>query len=163
MKRHIIHFQIIALFLLLPLAKISHGQQSSPAIKPDPRLYDCMEKSYIDGLKSKPKLLLYYNFFLDNSYYVADAPDKKVNGIEISTVSLRNPDASGKLSLFSEDFSNIKAGSFNPLKYDFHTQPNLFTNYILGKSGKVLVFYSEKVFTEKFNNYLKSINFETAK
>lgn len=165
MKRYFLNFQILALIMLLSLAKTSYGQQSGnlPVIKPDPRLYDCMDKSYIDGLQSTPRLLLYYNFYLDNSYYLTTTPEKNVDGINISTVSLRNPGPKGEKLFFNEDPASIKTGTFNPLKYDFHTQPNLFTNYLLGNTGKVLVFYSDKAFTEKYKNYLKTFNLNAEK
>jgi hypothetical protein len=165
MKRYITNFQILTIILLLSFAKMSVGQQAgnTVVIKPDARLYDCMDKAYVDGLQSNPRLLLYYNFYLDHSYYLSDIPDKKVDGIDISTVSLRNPGPQGEKLFFHEDPANIKAGTFNPLKYDFKTQANLFTNYLLGNTGKILVFYSDKAFTEKYKTYLKSFNLEAEK
>ncbi|MEI6576671.1 MAG: hypothetical protein WCO63_10885 [Bacteroidota bacterium] len=150
---------------MLPVASFCFGQSQgkSTVIKPDPRLYDCLDKSYVDGLKDNPRLLLYYNFFLDNSYYISATPEKKVTGADISTLALRNPGPNGEKLFFSENLSTIKTGSFNPLKYDISLQPNMFTNYYLGQTGKVLVFYSNKEFTEKYRIYLKSFNLDLVK
>jgi hypothetical protein len=39
----------------------------------------------------------------------------------------------------------------------------MFTNYLLGKTGKILVFYSNKAFNDKFNDYMKSLNTDLEK
>lgn len=138
-------------------------QQSKHGVKPDPRLYDCFEKSYVDGLQSNLRLLHYYNFYLDHSYFISDMPEKPVEWKDISTLALRNPGPNGETLYFSENPAQVKTGTFNPLRYDISLQPTMFTNYLLGKTGKILVFYSNKAFNDKFNDYMKSLNTDLEK
>jgi len=130
-------------------------------IKPDPRLYDCFTKEYVNQLIKQPRLLAYYNFYLDHSYVIREAdPGKPVETIDITTVkTVDNGLGNGDVP-FSENIIQFNPARFNPLKYDFKTHPELTTNYKLGNTGKMLVFYPSKVFTSMYNEYLKSLNLD---
>jgi len=130
-------------------------------IKPDPRLYDCFTKEYINQLIKQPRLLAYYNFYLDNAYVVADTDlGKPVESTDISQVKTLDNGLGNGGKLFSEVLNPFNPKKFNPLKYDFQTHPELTTNYKLGNTGKMLVFYPSKVFASMYKEYLKSLNLE---
>ncbi len=63
-----LRFIILLLFLfILP----SLYAQKSSQIKPDPRLYECFEASYVNSLQQYQAVkLLYFNYFLDNAYFL---------------------------------------------------------------------------------------------
>jgi hypothetical protein len=108
-----------------------------------------------------PEGILYYNYYLDNSYYVAtNDPSKPTStALDIHTVKTIDASSSGKTSLFSEDLSKFDTKTFNVLKYDFATDFNKYTTYKLGNTGKLLVFYPKAVFIEMFNEYKKSFGY----
>ncbi len=128
-------------------------------VKPDARLYQCFDKTYIQQLqKDNPELILYYNFYLDNSYFVGkEVPGKPVQCKNIKKVTLKNETLSGKVQYFNEDLSNFNPKTFNVLKYNFNTDYNKYTNYFLGKTGKILIFYPKKRFIKKYNDYKKTL------
>ncbi|HOV10660.1 MAG TPA: hypothetical protein PLL90_02735, partial [Bacteroidales bacterium] len=77
---------IFAVFLIGTL----HAQQ---VYKADPRLTECFDQAYLGELEnSRSELLLYYNYYLDNSYYKVDLNtlDKKISAQDIHTVMLQN-------------------------------------------------------------------------
>jgi hypothetical protein len=130
------------------------AQVSIDIYKPDPRLYECLGKTYIDRLSAdKSELIPYYNYYLDHSFYVASMKaDKPVTGIDIHTVrSAASKSFPGKP--FSE--KEFIKGKFNPLKYNFTRALDGFTTYIWKEAGVALVFYPQRQFQEQFDDYLK--------
>ena len=115
----------------------------------------CLSDNFITQLEnSKSELLLYYNYFLENSYYVVDlkSVDKPVTGTDIHTVKLRS-DIPGEVQKFSE--KNYKKEKFNPLKYDFSLSMNSFTTYLWKDAGIAIVFHPLSHISADFKNYLK--------
>ncbi|MCX6269926.1 MAG: hypothetical protein NTU44_01675 [Bacteroidetes bacterium] len=157
--------QLHLLLILLFISQISFSQKpaSTLNIKPDPRLYECFPKDYVDGLQSNPRLLLYYNFYLDNAFFVSEPTGKASNGLDISEVTYKEPGPNGEIRRFDEDLSKFDVKKFNALKYNFKISPGVYTHFVLGKTGKVLVFYPQLDFTKKYNEYLKSYHLDTAK
>ncbi len=131
-------------------------------VKPDARLYECFDKAYIQQLqKDNPETILYYNFYLDNSYFVGkQVPGKPVQGKNINEITLKNEISSGKVQYFNENVSDFNPKTFNVLKYNFNTDYDKYTNYILGNTGKILIFYPEKKFTKKYNDYKKFLSYK---
>lgn len=105
-----------------------------PAIA-DRRLTEVFEKDYIQKLETEnPQIVQYYNYFLDNSYYIDPFPLGK--DFEYSTVEIG-------------DIRNI-----NPLKLNLKRSKDKRTYYRIGTSDKLLVFYSEDEFAKKLNAQL---------
>ncbi len=155
MNRYIIEKQGVMLLLLCFSAVIGMAQQE---IRPDPRLYECFSREYVESLNEQPRLLLYYNFFLDHAYFVSDADGKAPQGTDIREVTYREPDENGNFKPFDEDLSKFDPAKFNVLKYDFRIRKDLYTHYKLGDTGKVLVFLPQEQFTAKYNEYLRTFN-----
>ncbi len=132
---------------------------NSIQIKPDARLYECFDKTYIQQLqKDNPEQILYYNFYLDNSYFIGkEVPGKPVNGKDIHNVTLKKETPSGKVQYFNEDLSDFNPKTFNVLKYNFKTDYNKYTYYISKETGEILIFYPEKKFVKKYNDYKKTL------
>ena len=149
-------------FLLIIIGFGVHAQtisKNQPA--PDARLYDCFTKEYINDLVKNPRLLLYYNFYLDNSYFLTDSnTEKPVQGADISTVKLALNANGESTGFFNEDVTKFDKKTFNPLKYNFVTDYETYTVFTLGTTGKAIVFYPQKRFAEMYNEYLKSFNLD---
>ncbi len=153
------------IFIVIGISAQAQGKDKNE-IKPDQRLYNCFTKEYVDGLISNPRLLLYYNFYLDNSWFLSESKaEKPLPGSDISTVPLAdNSVGANSLSIkgefYSEDVTKFDVKTFNPLMYDFKTDANYYTSYKLGNTGKAVIFYSHRKFAELYNAYLKSFNLE---
>lgn len=123
--------------------------------KADQRLSDCFSQEYITQLEnSNSELIPYYNYYLDNSYYVVDLKSvgKEVTGANIHTVLVS--DNSGGKKYFSEtSFSKEK---FNPLKYHFNLSANSFTTYVWKEAGIAIVFYPLSHISADYKNYMKN-------
>ena len=67
-------------------------------VKPDARLFECFETSYVNKMEqSNPRLVAYYNFYLENSFYVVNLKQPKpVTGENINTITLIDDLAKGK-------------------------------------------------------------------
>lgn len=131
---------------LIAIIGTSNAQSSKQF--PDSRLFDCFDKSYIELLESKnPDLIVYYNFFLDNSYFITELPTEKINSSKIQTLK--------PLDKFKNSKTNI--ASLNILKYDVKRFYDEYSFYRIGTTNKILVFYSEKEFMIKYNEHRKSL------
>ncbi|HOV10857.1 MAG TPA: hypothetical protein PLL90_03740, partial [Bacteroidales bacterium] len=102
-------------------------------------------------------LLLYCNYFLDNSYYIVDLNtlDKKISAQDIHTVMLQNNNPQVK-EYFKE--SSFVKEKFNPLKYHFNLSANSFTTYLWENEGVAIVFYPLTHISANFKEYLKNLN-----
>lgn len=149
-------FKICAVALLLFQTITAFSQKNADPYTPDSRLYDCMKRDYLDKLSSeRSELLLYYNFYLSNSFYtVTLKSEKAVTGEDIHTVLLASE--AGAKSYFSEKSYNAK--TFNVMKYQFTRKMDGFTTYVWKEAGIALVFYPTRHVQSNFSNYLKSIS-----
>ncbi len=142
---------IFALFLIGTL----HAQH---VYKADPRLSECFDQAYLSELEnSQSELLLYYNYYLDHSYYKVELStlDKKISAQDIHTVILQNKDTQVKEYFKETTYAKDK---FNPLKYHFNLSANSFTTYLWEKEGIAIVFYPLTHISANFKEYLKTIN-----
>jgi hypothetical protein len=155
-------FTFLFIFLSIITFSNSFGQNTTTAITPDARLYQCFDSAYVQRtLAINPEGILYYNYFLDYSYYIAtnDPSKPTTTALDIYKVKTTDIAGTGKTSLFNEDLSKFDAKTFNVLKYDFATDFNKYTTYKLGNTGKLLVFYPKAVFIEMYNEYKKSFGY----
>lgn len=139
-------------FLLISCQGFS--QEVNHSYSPDPRLYECMNRNYLQQLSnSKSELILYYNYYLNHSYYVVELKsDKPVTGTDIHTVPFSQE--SGATGTFSEKSYN--ANTFNVFKYVFVRKLDGFTTYVWKEAGVALVFYPTRHVQANFNYYLKN-------
>ncbi len=149
----IINISFLALFFFLTIS--GYSQTQSPNYTPDPRLYECMKKADVDKLSTeRSELLLYYNYYLSNSYYVVKLKSEKpVTGLDIHTVPANTDNSS--VSYFAE--KTYDPTTFNVMKYNFTRKLDGFTTFVWEEAGIALVFYPTRHVQANFKDYLKSI------
>jgi hypothetical protein len=154
MQNNIRQLFVIATLFFLFQAHPASSQVSNNYYSPDARLYECMDKAYLDQLSAdQSELILYYNYYLDHSYYVVSLKaEKPVTGVDIHTVTL-NTDKSSSGKFFTE--KQYVQGKFNPLKYNFTRVLDGFKTYVWKDAGIALVFYPQRHFQTQFKDYLK--------
>jgi hypothetical protein len=133
----------LILFFFLSLPTMIFSQNTS--VKPDARLYDALEKTYIDSLvKVNSNLINYYNYYLDNAYFIADdeKSDKKVGEVP--------------LSVKVADVNNI---NILKLEHEQGLKPQLYftTIYKIEGTQKYLCYYSSEVFKEHVEQYYREL------
>lgn len=135
---------------------ISFAQQKTDLYKPDPRLYQCIDRAFLDKLQAeKSELIIYYNFYLENCYYTAPLKaEKAASGIDIHTVTLKKQ-TEGKTARFNERYFDKK--KFNPLKYNFNFGMSIFTAYIWEEAGIAVICRSSEAIAASYKNYLNSL------
>ncbi len=145
--------KLIVLFvILLAITGKLNAQNQKDIFIPDSRLYECFDKTYIKQLKDKnPALIVYYNYYLDNSFFISELPSEKINSNKIPKLKL--------LEKFKN--SKTKIAKLNILKYDVKRYYDRNSYYRMGTSNKVVVFYSEKEFMIKYNKHRKSLGLVT--
>lgn len=150
-------FTFLFVFLSAFTYSNSFGQNTT-AITPDARLYQCFDSSYVQQLQqTNPALIAYYNFYLDNSYYVASlSQPKAITGENINKVTVSEDLAKGKTIYFSEKTYDAK--TFNVLKYNFKTQDNNFTTYLWKEANLAIVFLPRDKIAAAYKEYCKKNN-----
>ncbi len=122
--------------------------QPDSRTKPDPRLYEALSDGEITEMLSKnPFLIQYYNYFLDHSYKIIEQP--KSANLDLPEVDISNIDK----------FNILVVKKEQKLKREWGTQ----TYYEIKGTNKVLVFISEKEFTQKLNKYIKKDDYAAKK
>jgi len=106
--------------------------------KADKRLYDVFSSEYIAQLEaSKSELIPYYNYYLDNSYYVVTLKSaaKQLTGLDIHIVT-------SAVSQTTQNFNEktYSRETFNVLKYNFDVSSKNFITYIWNEAGIAVVF-----------------------
>jgi len=108
-------------------------------------------------LTNNPLLVAWYNYYLDNSYYVASLKaSKPVTGEDIHTIRINDDLAKGKAIYFKEKVYNKE--KLNVLKYYFPTQGENFTTYIWKEAGVALVFLPRNKIAVGYQKYIKDNN-----
>lgn len=121
--------------MVLTLSSFTFTQPDTKT-EPDPRLYDALSKSEIAEMQEKnPFLIQYYNYFLDHSYKIINQPKSKQ--LDLPSVIIPN----------IEDFNILLIKKQQKLKRTWESQ----TYYTIKDTDKVLVFMSEREFTQKLN------------
>ena len=111
---------------------------------PDARLVDYLGEEKLAILqKNDPDIIVYYNYFLDNSYIIQTLPADKLKGGNYKTLNL--PLRGGK----------VDTKKLNVLKLDIQRKYDQRVYYKIANSQEVLIFLSEKEFMKKYNAYRK--------
>jgi|AntRauTorckE5430_2_1112549.scaffolds.fasta_scaffold02511_4 hypothetical protein len=112
------------------------GLQTDTKTHPDPRLYDVLSQSEINEMLDKnPFLIEYYNYFLDYSFKIIEQPKGK--SVKLPVVVI--PDV--------ENFNILAVQKKQKLQRSWDNQ----TYYSIEGTNKVLVFISEREFTQRLN------------
>lgn len=129
----------IILITLTVLLSAFTVRQPDVKTQPDPRLYDALSQAEVqEMLEKNPFLIQYYNYFLDHSYKIIAKP--KSNQLDFPSVVISN----------MQDFNILVVKKKQKLKRNWENQ----TYYSIKGTDKVLVFISEREFTQKLNEHL---------
>lgn len=119
---------------------------------PDSRIAEVYGQVKVDAMLQKaPQKILYFNYFLNNSFYVSKTlPSNTVIKGDIYSVPSRNNDY-----VFNESEELVKQGQFNRLKYSFRLESNKYTAYEMGSSGIYVIFYPEETYFANERTFIK--------
>lgn len=107
------------------------------------RLNEVFETEYIQSLDENNIKTL--EFELDHSYFILDDFEKNEYLPELFKRNFSTKE------IIEEPISSSDLLNFNVLKYSYKKNYNNRTYYKLGNTGKTIVFYSIKEFTENYN------------
>lgn len=131
---------IVIVLSFLGLAGIR--AQEKNLLIPDSRLYEAFDAAFVNKMAAENQnLLLYYNLFLDSSFYVMEVPEEKINVAE-EYDPLPIPDT-------------LEINEINILKYDIRLDFDKRTMYRWGESCKVIVFRKGDEFSAIYNKQRK--------
>lgn len=113
--------------------------QPDTKTQPDPRLYDALSQKEINEMLDKnPFLIQYYNYFLDYSFKIIEQPKGK--NLQLPVVII--PDM--------ENFNILALQKKQKLQRSWENQ----TYYTIEGTNKILVFISEREFTQRLNEHI---------
>ena len=137
---------LLVLFGLLPLPMLLQAQNQPAKTMIDPRIYAAYEREYVDRVaQNNPFLIHYWTFYLENAYYITDAPTEKTeDAMEYSTIKIDNLNNINILQLEKK----------YPMKHDWED----LKAYRIEGTSKLLVYHPGRLFTEKLNVYRKNLN-----
>lgn len=91
--------------------------------------------------------LEYFNWFVENAFVI-----KEISNPEVSDFpKLRYWDKENKMA--GAEATEYNPETFNVMEYDFEVLVNASNAYLIGNTGKILVFYSGNDLTKLFNEY----------
>lgn len=126
----------------------SQDNNSNPQISPDVRLAEAFGTEFTDRLMhEKPNLVIYYNLFLDSSYYITELPVDKSDFLESIKVLPIDPTTDPK--------------DINVLKYELKLKFDTEMYFRMSESNKVMVFYSGEELTKKYNDRRRALGLIT--
>ena len=133
------------LLLVLVISGITAFSQALPI---DSRLYaKYSEEDLLDMQQNRPADLEYLNWFVENSCLVKDVADPEI----LNYPKLRYMDRETKME--GSEVNEFDAESFNIMEYGFEISAKSSNVYLIGNTGKILVFYSNEDLTKLYNEY----------
>jgi len=136
--------------LLLSLIFMAIGAFSQ-SVTIDSRLYaKYAEEDLLRIQSNNPTDIEYMNWFVENAFVV-----KEIRNPEASDFpKLRYIDKETKMA--GAEVSSYNAETFNVMEYDFEIGAKTSNAYLIGNTGKLLVFYSNEDLTKLFNEYRRN-------
>ena len=128
---------LILIFFVLT-ASLSFSQNTI-----DNRLTDIFTSEYIQALDQDRINVLEYE--LDHSYFIIDNFEKNESLPELYKRNMQTKE------IIEQPITSFDINTFNVLNYAYEKKYNNRTYYKLGNTGKTIVFYSIKEFTEQYN------------
>ena len=136
--------KIILLFVLV-ISVITAFSQVSQI---DSRLYaKYSEEELLDMQQNRPYDLEYLNWFVENSYVIKDVANPEA----LNYPKLKYMDKETKME--SSEVTEFDADNFNIMEYGFEILARSSNVYLIGNTGKILVFYSSSDLTKLYNEY----------
>jgi len=142
--------RMILFFSLIILLQGVFAQQKQETVYADPRIVEVFGQETVDFyLRENPRVIQYYNFFLDNAYTIAEVPQEKMQ--YINEVPEMKPKEKYQMEYF--DYTDKGLEDLNIMKFDVKIDPNIGPIYRLGNTNKLIYFLSGKEIQEKYNQY----------
>lgn len=136
----------IIVLLVTTLAFANVFSQQSLSI--DDRLYAKYQAEDLQAIQaSNPANIEYLNWMLDNSFVIKDINSPEANNFP----KLRYLDSETKMP--GAEVTAYDPENFNIMEFDFEIDYKKSNAYLIGNTGKLLVFYSGEDLTKFFNNY----------
>ena len=133
-----VHLNFVLVFLFLAF--------STATIIPDSRVIDYLGKEKVSIIqKNNPELIRYYNFYLDNVYYLQKLPADKFKDNNMAELEL--PIKNGE----------VDTKEINVLKLEVQRKFDTPTYFKVKGRDEVIVFLSEQDFMKKYNEYRKEL------
>lgn len=133
--------------ILLSMLVISGITAFSQSLAIDSRLYaKYSEEDLLDMQQNRPQDLDYLNWFVENSYVIKDV----VNPGVLDYPKLKYMDRETKME--GSEVTEFDAENFNIMEYGFEISKSSNV-YLIGNTGKILVFYSSDDLTKLYNEY----------
>ena len=137
--------------ILLSMLVISGITAFSQALPIDSRLYaKYSEEDLLDMQQNRPYDLEYLNWFVENAYVVKEVANPDVQNYP----KLRYMDKETKME--GSEVTEFDAENFNIMEYGFEISAKSSNVYLIGNTGKILVFYSSDDLTKLFNEYRRT-------
>ncbi len=131
--------RLFVLVILMAFSSAILGQEPVSKLTVDERLYNVFSESYIEDVKStNPVLLLRWNFYLDNAFYITTFPNEKGTP-DYPVITIPDLNNINILALEKEQ----------SLSRDWNKQ----SVYQIAGTNEVLVYYSGKKFSALFNKH----------
>jgi len=138
----------IILLLSLILMGIGAFSQTLPI---DSRLYaKYSEEDLLNMQQNLPSKLEYLNWFVENSYVIKDV----ANPEGLNYPKLKYLDKETKM--LGSEVNEYDAENFNIMEFGFEISQKSSNVYLIGNTGKLLVFYSGKDLTNLYNEYRRT-------
>jgi hypothetical protein len=127
------------LFIILSVSFLSYSQNSF-----NNKLLVKYNIEYLQSLSETQIKQLEYE--LTNSYFIIDNFEKSESFPELLKINTQTKE------IINEPLTSVDLTNFNVLKYNYQKQYNNRTYYKIGNTGKTIVFYSVKEFSENYNS-----------
>ncbi len=141
--------KIILSFMLIFAGYYAFSQQ----VTIDERLYAKYHESDLQAiLQNHPNDIEYMNWLLDNSYVIKQLHESEYNISKYP--KLKYFDKETKMA--GAEVTEYNPENFNIMEFDFEIDYKNSNAYLIGNTGKLLVFYAGQDLTTLFNNYRKT-------
>ncbi len=127
------------LFIILSVSFLSYSQNSF-----NNKLLVKYNIEYLQSLSETQIKQLEYE--LTNSYFIIDNFEKSESFPELLKINTQTKE------IINEPLTSVDLTNFNVLEYNYQKQYNNRTYYKIGNTGKTIVFYSVKEFSENYNS-----------
>jgi len=137
--------------MIFPFFLTGYSQEKEKVV-PDPRIIEAFGQETVDFfMENSPSTITYYNFFLKESYTVADYPvEKDVNLTEHYSLLKKKPRYENVYS----DYLAQGPEQFNILLYDITVDNINGAHFLIPGSRKILKFHSGSEINLLYKEYL---------
>ena len=148
MKKALFLLVVVYIIPMFCTLSVAQEKESSKLVTADSRLVDAMGESFVERIeKENQNMVIYNNFFLDNSYYISELPDGKSDFLNSLKTLPISPETDQK--------------EINVLKYELNLNFDKETYFRMENSNKVMIFYSNEDLIRKYNEHRRVLGLIT--